>query len=217
MLMCGKITGKIRLRSAETLGVVVSIVSRLSMDDTDMAQHTTAPQEKKCKGHCGRTLPLSEFYLYRRLSDGHQTTCKQCSRDYALAWADRNRERARTASREYQRRFKRDNPEAWRRKHRQGTLRRAHGISLETFEEMSAAQQGLCAICHKPELSRHGHLNVDHDHQTGKIRGLLCNGCNGALGLVFDDPAILRAMIRYLEQHATTKEKQHELQRGNQE
>ena len=61
------------------------------------------------------------------------------------------------------------------------------------------AQDGLCAICERhPE---DGVLRVDHDHSTGKIRGLLCRHCNLALGNMSDDVSLLRKAIAYLEKH----------------
>ena len=58
---------------------------------------------------------------------------------------------------------------------------------------MLAAQEGRCAICNNPAKC------VDHDHATGKVRGILCAGCNRALGFMFDKPALLRRGAEYLE------------------
>ena len=83
-------------------------------------------------------------------------------------------------------------------------LRKMHGITLGDYRAMAAAQGGVCAICRQPEtmLTPRGDvqaLAVDHDHRTGRIRGLLCRTCNQALGGFRDDPAILRAAADYLE------------------
>ena len=63
---------------------------------------------------------------------------------------------------------------------------REYGITIEQYKEMSEKQNGLCAICHKPETQeRKGikySLAVDHCHRTGKVRGLLCFKCNSAMG-----------------------------------
>lgn len=58
---------------------------------------------------------------------------------------------------------------------------RTYGISLQEFEEMVKVQGGLCKICGEPPIKGRA-LHVDHDHKTGKVRGLLCFRCNGALG-----------------------------------
>ncbi len=74
-------------------------------------------------------------------------------------------------------------------------LRRRYGITGTDFDEMVEAQGGTCAVCdQKPE-------HVDHDHETGMVRGILCFNCNQALGNVRDDPAVLQGLIDYLGRH----------------
>ena len=79
---------------------------------------------------------------------------------------------------------------------RDSTLRNKYGITLETYREMWSAQGGCCAICgESPER-----LDVDHCHETGRVRGLLCIRCNySLLGAVKDDIEILRKAVIYLE------------------
>lgn len=74
------------------------------------------------------------------------------------------------------------------------------GLSYDEYELLLACQDGRCAICRgKP---RKNALSVDHDHQTGEIRGLLCSRCNHKLlGSADDDPARLRAAADYLERY----------------
>lgn len=76
-------------------------------------------------------------------------------------------------------------------------LRRRFGITPKQYTAMFKAQEGACAICDRPPTRRQ-RLSVDHDHETGKVRGLLCQGCNMALGLFGDNAAWLRAAISYL-------------------
>lgn len=86
-------------------------------------------------------------------------------------------------------------------------LRNRYGITQADVDAMVKAQDGKCAICpsvlgapdHKGNPSR---VCVDHDHVTRKVRGLLCDPCNKALGLFQDDQARLQAAIAYLESHA---------------
>lgn len=72
-------------------------------------------------------------------------------------------------------------------------------INLEQYREMLASQHGVCAICKSPPNRRM--LHIDHDHQTGNIRALLCHGCNTGLGLFREDSALLTAAIEYLERY----------------
>jgi len=74
----------------------------------------------------------------------------------------------------------------------------AAGITLEQYESILAAQDGLCAICGNPPNGQ-GRLHIDHDHETGMARGLLCSNCNPGLGYFKDDPERLRLAIEYLE------------------
>jgi hypothetical protein len=66
------------------------------------------------------------------------------------------------------------------------------------------AQGGGCAICGRtPDDApgRWSRLNIDHDHKTGKVRGVLCHGCNSGIGHLQDDPALLRRAAEYVEAH----------------
>ena len=81
-------------------------------------------------------------------------------------------------------------------------LKSAYGLSPETFQRLLANQGGVCAICGKADWSSHGPC-VDHDHATGKVRGILCNPCNTALGLINDDLDVLQAMNDYLHKFNT--------------
>ena len=84
-----------------------------------------------------------------------------------------------------------------------------YGLSLENLKERLEAQHGHCATCftlltldsfsEKEETVKPAH--VDHDHSTGKVRGILCSKCNHALGLVNDDVKVLKAMISYLKEY----------------
>jgi Recombination endonuclease VII len=92
-------------------------------------------------------------------------------------------------------------PEAYRRY----ALNRYYGITPEEYGRMLADQKGLCAVCGNPETSAYKGkprlMHVDHDHETGGVRGLLCFGCNNGLGAFKDDPARLRAAADYIERH----------------
>lgn len=75
---------------------------------------------------------------------------------------------------------------------------KSYGLTEAEYERMWVEQLGVCAICHRPDPT-HQNLVVDHDHETGLVRGLLCHPCNTALGIVRDDPEHLTRMVSYLE------------------
>jgi|SRR5579863_3889308 len=76
-----------------------------------------------------------------------------------------------------------------------------YGITTEQFLILNNQQDGLCAICGGPPGRRKTRLCVDHDHKTGKVRGLLCNDCNNGLGRFKDDTAIVSKALAYLDKH----------------
>lgn len=78
------------------------------------------------------------------------------------------------------------------RKHRRG-------VDQETFDKMLTVQGGRCAICGTKTPGGRGNFHVDHDHKTGKVRGLLCVCCNVCLGYAKDNPVLLRSAADYLE------------------
>lgn len=75
-------------------------------------------------------------------------------------------------------------------------LRKMFGIELADYEAMLTAQGGVCAICGGTD--KHYRLAVDHDHGSGKVRGLLCVDCNRAIGMFKDSPELLRKAADYL-------------------
>lgn len=79
---------------------------------------------------------------------------------------------------------------------------RRYGITMEQYRAMWLRQNGVCAICSKPELTeRNRLLTIDHDHDTGQVRALLCSHCNRAIGLLRDDPDVIAAAAAYVFAH----------------
>lgn len=82
-------------------------------------------------------------------------------------------------------------------------LCKRHGITIDFYNDLVKKQSGLCAICKSPPgLKRIKRLVIDHDHQTGKVRGLLCMHCNAALGKLGDTKEQLLKVLEYLEGEA---------------
>jgi hypothetical protein len=99
----------------------------------------------------------------------------------------------------YARKHRRNNS----RKTKSAELKRSFGITIDEYEAMLEEQNGVCAICSKPEVAIGANggpqmLAVDHCHETSRIRGLLCGNCNKALGGFRDSKDILESAIRYL-------------------
>lgn len=151
---------------------------------------------KKC-GNCLETKPVSEFYPSRKGTKGRDGYCKQCRRA---------KDAARSAARNAEvLRKKEKDPHHYRRK----KLLKKYGITQEQYEEMHSDQDGLCAICGKPEqrvlYGKTAFLVVDHDHATGKVRSLLCHRCNTALGVV-ENVEFYELAKTYLKKHNSPAE-----------
>lgn len=104
-----------------------------------------------------------------------------------------NHREARLASR---RRYVAAHPERVKASKRNATLRRNYGITATQFAAMADAQNRVCAVC-----SRATELVVDHDHTTGRVRGLLCNSCNGYIGVIGERREVVKALLAYLDSH----------------
>lgn len=117
----------------------------------------------------------------------------------------RHLERARQYRKEHPDKHKAATQRCWERlgkEHRYGLqLKRAYGMTSADYEKMLNSQSGCCAICGIPagKIKRGGgRLVVDHDHETGKVRGLLCHKCNRGIGQFNDDITLLDSAKRYL-------------------
>ena len=81
---------------------------------------------------------------------------------------------------------------------RNSRFKTLYGITLDQFNKMKEDQHGLCATCGKKPIKT---LCVDHDHVTGKVRGLLCSSCNRGIGLLQDSIDILKQSVKYLRKY----------------
>lgn len=159
-------------------------------------------QMKKCT-KCGEVKELSEFYRQNSKS-GYRAECKECSQK-------REREKFSAGSEALQKKYEKqrhswNDPENWSKRQlavRKCHLKRTYGMSLEDFQDRLEDQKQCCAICgdHITTVT-HKQLVVDHCHTTGKIRGLLCDLCNTALGKFKDNKEILQRAIKYLNDNA---------------
>lgn len=97
--------------------------------------------------------------------------------------------------REYQKQYDKDNSLKRKNSH----IKRKYGVTLEEYDLMLNKQGSRCLICNRHQTEVKIPFGVDHDHKTGRIRGLLCNKCNQGLGLFNDDINILLKAIKYLK------------------
>jgi len=122
-------------------------------------------------------------------------TQKERTKKYREKYPDRVRKMRRD--------WAKKNPDKQSRLSRNWHIKNHYGITEEQYNNLFKQQNGLCAICDRPETrifkGKLSKLNVDHNHTTNKIRGLICMSCNIALGKVDDNILILEAMIGYLE------------------
>jgi len=155
-------------------------------------------ETKKCSG-CSVIKPRDAFCRDRSKPDGACSRCRDCQRLYSRARfsVPENLE----ARREKSRAFRRDHPEKFKRSVRSATLKKKYGISIDDFEKLLEAQGRICAICGSdhPGTTWGLNLHVDHEHTTGRIRGLLCQACNTSLGKMQESPELLRKAALYIE------------------
>lgn len=131
---------------------------------------------KSCK-LCFIEQPLNNYHCYNGF---HRTECKECHK-------------------KLQKEAYRRNPDKWRDRQ----LRARYGMTLSEYTEMLANQDYKCKICsiEQNENVLERKLAVDHDHKTGKVRGLLCTRCNIAVGFIRDNPGWAEKAIVYLNKH----------------
>ena len=146
---------------------------------------------KQCP-KCKEDLLVSDFNKSNR-RDGYQTYCRSCHNK--IQREKYNSDPMQKIKRQLRAgRAKEKNPESKRR----SELKRLYKISLEQYVEIFISQGEVCAIC-KQECKTKKSLSVDHNHKTGKVRGLLCNRCNRALGMFQDSKILLIRAAEYLK------------------
>lgn len=129
---------------------------------------------------CNTEKELTEFYKHPSTADRRDTICKKCKLDN-------------------QRVDRKLNPDRHSAYQLRRSIQTKYGISWEEYERMGDDQAWRCLICqrHQDDLTRR--LVVDHDHETGKIRGLLCQRCNSALGYLEDSALLVGRALAHLE------------------
>ncbi len=122
---------------------------------------------------CQENKELTAFK--KRKSGKLYTRCRACCYADDLVWRSKNKGR-----------------------YKSGQLQAKYGISLEQYNEMLVTQGGCCASCKQDQSSFKIMLAVDHDHKTDRVRGLLCDACNKAVGYLRDNPTFADGIAAYL-------------------
>ena len=136
--------------------------------------------EKRCH-KCKIVKPASEFYL-RSSKRWLRGSCKECDKVDRKIWTKGNPDKVRITNR------------------KSGYKRLGINITLEEYDALSLQQGGRCLICGKSQ-TKNKLLHVDHNHSTGKVRGLLCGKCNSGLGMFGDSVEVLYTAIEYLKKN----------------
>ena len=127
--------------------------------------------KKKTCSSCKKEKDIIRFYRDKRSKDGRTSQCKLCrKKKYDSGPNKRDR-----------------------------NLKYRYGVSSEEFEIMLQSQGDSCAICRKEYVKGNNRFHIDHCHDKGHIRGILCHDCNTALGKLGDTAESISRVLKYLE------------------
>ena len=124
---------------------------------------------------CGIHKPRTEFYTRKNRKSGCTSECKSCHKERVT------------------KRYKEDPDLANDRR-----AARTYGVDLSYIQNLREQANGICQCCGRPGLHHHKRLVIDHDHITGRVRGLICSNCNSILGFCDDNITTLENLISYL-------------------
>jgi hypothetical protein len=143
--------------------------------------------------------------LAKKRAKSEDPTEKDRKRVYNKNYQDRNCGRIKKQRAEHRRKNGKEisrRQVEWQRSHpdyvRYRNFKCKYGLTKEAYDDLVESQGNKCAICESPPDGRWGRLMVDHDHETGEVRGLLCCNCNWALGHLKDDPDLISKAYWYL-------------------
>lgn len=155
---------------------------------------------------CNLSKDRLEFYV-RKNGNLHRE-CKECYKERIRTYRKNNLEYVRNKEKEYRNvdpkkyreRDRKRNSSIERKNIRKNyTLKNAYNITLNEYYSILEKQGGGCSICGETKSNGKNYLCVDHNHSTGKVRGILCDRCNRGLGLFKDSPELLLNAFDYLK------------------
>lgn len=145
-------------------------------------------KEKQCY-KCKRVLPNKFFYRSRRNKSGLSTYCIECIKE-------KNKTQLKNKNKNYKKWYAKRGGKDWVRDY---NLQQKYGITLEQYKLLLKQQDNRCAICGKHQIDEKRFFSVDHNHKTGKIRGIICNFCNNRLlRYLMDNRIRAKGLISYL-------------------
>ena len=183
---------------------------------------STTEVEKTCK-RCGASAPLAQFYRDLRFAGGVDIQCSECRKNKTNSWRAKNAERAREISRKSRLKHAdkaRARAKLWHAKNRdrhlaymanrratqprkvwEAKIKSSFGITARDYSILLLQQNFCCAICGKDQTEFKKRFAVDHCHDTGIVRGLLCANCNKGIGNLQESIAVLQSAINYIKSH----------------
>lgn len=141
---------------------------------------------------CGAKFPQEEKV-------GKSGRCKKCRAARQREYRAKDREKTNAEHRAYAKLYRKKYPEKQKAQDYRAHLMKNYSITPEEVDALIAQQEEKCLLCGIPlGLAKRTLYHIDHCHETGKVRGILCNKCNRGLGFFNDSPAKLRRAILYL-------------------
>jgi len=151
---------------------------------------------------CKRNLPVNGFYKSKATYSGLEHRCKECGLARKRKTYNENPE-SRVKIKRRSVIYHHKNKDKQNHARRRNALIGNYGITIADYDRMFEEQEGNCKTCGLPEINQR--LSIDHCHETGKVRGLLCSRCNMILGHVEENTETLWKMIEYLREYEVAK------------
>lgn len=143
------------------------------------------------KKFCPRCLEIKDINGFSKSGDGIATHCKECNKEMLLVYYKTDK-----GKKQKEESYKRN-----KNKLKNNKLIRQFGITLDEYEAILESQNYKCIICGKTDLENKKMLAVDHCHETGKNRELLCSSCNICIGFIEKNKLDINIIINYLNKH----------------
>lgn len=143
---------------------------------------------------CPKCKLIKDKLAFYKIKTGLKSWCKICETKAVSKHYRKNRVRLIAEAKEWQK----NNRTLYLKIKRASSLKKNYGLTIADWNKLYKAQNKSCAIC-RTKVNNGKRLAVDHNHKTGKVRGLLCTQCNQGIGKFRDDIVLLEKAINYLD------------------